>query len=322
MIEPVPFDSELLAVYDAFVEDDRAPMSSDRLPEIRAEDAAEVPAAHQLDLGGRFVVAERAVPGPPGDPDVRLLICTPVGAPGPRPMIYHTHGGGMFSGDHRVGLDPLLEEAERFGAALVSVRYRLAPEHPHPAPIDDVYAGLLWTVEHADELGLDPERIVIAGTSAGGGLTAALALTVRDKGGPRLLGQLLMCPMLDDRNDSVSIRQMDGRDVWDRGWNEFGWTALLGTDRGGPDVSPYAAPARAADLSGLPPAYIDAGSAESLRDEGIAYASRIWQAGGEAELHVWAGGFHVFDNAVPDARISRAARAARHSWLERLLAAA
>jgi acetyl esterase/lipase len=320
MTAPVPFDAELLTVYTA-IKDGLAPMSLERLPEIRAEDAAEVPPVDELSRDGRFAVSERAVPGLPGSPEVALLICTPTDAPGPRPVIYHTHGGGMFSGDHRTGLDSLLDAAGLFGAALVSVGYRLAPEHPHPAPVDDVYAGLLWTAGHATELGLDPDRIVVAGTSAGGGLTAALALTVRDKGGPRLLGQLLMCPMLDDHNDSASLRQMDGRDVWDRTWNGFGWTALLGAARGGPDVAPYAAPARAVDLSGLPPAYIDAGSAESLRDEGIAYASRIWQAGGEAELHVWSGGFHTFDMIAPDARISRAAREARHSWLARLLAA-
>lgn len=315
----VPFDAELLTVYNDF-KDDLAPMSADRLMQVRAEDATEVPRGDELSRGGRFDVTERAVPGLAGGPEVTLLICTPVGAPGPRPAIYYTHGGGMFTGDHRIGLDPLLDEAERFGATLVSVGYRLAPEHPHPAPIDDVYAGLLWTAEHAGELGLDPERIVVAGTSAGGGLTAALALTVRDRGGPRLLGQLLMCPMLDDRNDSASLRQMDGRDVWDRSWNGFGWSALLGSARGGPDVPPYAAPARATDLSGLPPAFIDVGSAESLRDEAIDYANRIWQVGGEAELHVWSGGYHAFDMVAPDARISRAARQARHFWLDRLLA--
>jgi acetyl esterase/lipase len=315
----VPFDNELLAVYNAN-KDEIAPMSPDRLPGIRADDADGVPQGDELSRDGRFTVTERSVPGLPGSPEIPLLICTPVGVPGPRPTIYYTHGGGMFCGDHRLDLDWLLDTAERFGATLVSVGYRLAPEHPHPAPIDDVYAGLLWTADHAAELGLDPERIVAAGTSAGGGLTAALALTVRDKGGPRLLGQLLMCPMLDDRNDSASLWQMDGRDVWDRSWNGFGWDALLGSVRGGPDVPQYAAPARAADLSGLPPAFIDLGSAESLRDEGLAYANRIWQAGGEAELHVWAGGCHVFDALVPDARISRAAREARHSWLDRLLA--
>ncbi|MEU6171939.1 alpha/beta hydrolase [Streptantibioticus parmotrematis] len=316
---PVPFDAELLAAHRAAVEADPAPMSLERLAEVRAEDAAEVPHLDALGRGGRFAVTERAVPGPGGAPGATLLICVPVDVPGPRPTLYYTHGGGMFSGDHRVGLDPLLDMAERFGAALVSVGYRLAPEHPHPAPIDDVHAGLLWITDHAADLGLDPERLVVAGTSAGGGLTAALALTVRDQGGPRLLGQLLMCPMLDDRNDSASAWQMDGHDIWDRGWNGFGWNALLGAARGGPDVPPYAAPARATDLSGLPPAFIDVGSAESLRDEAVDYANRVWQADGEAELHVWSGGFHCFDVIAADARISRAAREARDSWLNRLL---
>jgi acetyl esterase/lipase len=320
MTTPVPLDAELQTAYSSLFEDGGPdPFSPDLVPEIRAAVAARVPSVDQLSRDGRFSVTERAVPGLTGRPEVALLICTPTAAPGPRPAIYFVHGGGMFSGDHRFGLDWLLDTAEVFGATLMSVCYRLAPEHPHPAPIDDVYGGLLWTAAHAAELGLDPERIVIAGTSAGGALAAALALTVRDQGGPRLRGQLLMSPMLDDRNDSVSLRQMNGRDVWDVTVNGFGWAALLGTARGGPDVPPYAAPARAADLSGLPSAYIDAGSAESLRDEVVAYADRIWQAGGEAELHVWSGGFHCFDLDVPDATISRAARQARHSWLERLL---
>ena len=113
---------------------------------------------------------------------------------------------------------------------------------------------------------------------------------------------------------------MAGLGVWDRAANDVGWTALLGDARGGPDVSPYAAPARAADLSGLPPAFIDVGSAETFRDEDVAYATRIWQAGGAAELHVWPGGFHGFAGAVPSAALSRAAVAAQRDWLRRLLA--
>jgi acetyl esterase/lipase len=158
------------------------------------------------------------------------------------------------------------------------------------------------------------------GVSAGGGLSAAVALLARDRGGPALAGQLLVCPMLDDRNDSPSSRQMAGLGVWDRVANDVGWTALLGEARGGPDVSPYAAPARATDLSGLPPAFIDVGSAETFRDEDVAYASRIWQAGGSAELHVWPGGSHGFAGMVPGAAISRAAVAAQRNWLARLLA--
>src|SRR5215813_6977255 len=127
----------------------------------------------------------------------------------------------------------------------------------------------------------------------------AAALLARDRGGPALAGQLLMCPMLDDRNDTPSSRQMAGLGIWDHAANEVGWTALLGPARGGADVSPYAAPARASDLSGLPPAFIDMGSAETFRDEDVAYATRIWQAGGSAELHVWPGGFHGFAGLMP-----------------------
>jgi acetyl esterase/lipase len=259
------------------------------------------------------------VPGLRDDPDIALLICTPTAVTGTPAGIYHTHGGGMIVGDNRTGMPDMLDIAEHIGAVVVSVQYRLAPETPHPGPVDDCYAGLLWTAAHAGELGFDPARLIIAGGSAGGGLAAAVALMARDHNGPALLGQLLICPMLDDRNDTPSAVQMAGSGGWDRQANETGWTALLGAARGGPDVSPYAAPARATDLSNLPPAFIDVGSAETFRDEDVAYASRIWQAGGRAELHVWPGGFHGFDMMVPSAAVSRDAKAARLRWLDRLL---
>lgn len=126
--------------------------------------------------------------------------------------------------------------------------------------------------------------------------------------------------MLDDRNDSASAVQMDGVDFWNLSYNGFGWSALLGEAQGGADVPQYAAPARATDLAGLPPAFLDVGSAECLRDEVVDYASRIWQVGGRAELHVWPGGTHAFDRDVPEARISKDAVEARDKWLERLLA--
>jgi len=319
---PVPLDAELQLAYDAYraEEPELAPMSIEMLPGIRAEVDAEVAALEDLSRGGRFIVSQPSVPGLDGDPEIPLLVCTPADAPASRPLLYYMHGGGFFCNDHRTGLDQLLEMAERFGVTLISVGYRLAPQHPYPAQINDAYAGLLWAADHADEVGIDPARVVVTGTSAGGGLSAALALTVRDKGGPRLLGQLLMCPMLDDRNDSASAMQMDRIDSWNRSYNGFGWSSLLGDVQGGADVPQYAAPARATDLTGLPPAFLDVGSAECLRDEILAYASQIWQAGGKAELHVWPGGTHAFDREVPAARISKAAVAARLNWLERLLA--
>ncbi|MFD7244682.1 alpha/beta hydrolase [Streptomyces massasporeus] len=318
---PPPFDPELAAALELIRDMISPGLTLDEIAEVRRGPGIQMLAELDLTMGGTFEVEDRRVPGPEGEPDISLLICRPA-APetaGPRPVIYHVHGGGMVIGNNRVGVDVPLAWAQALDAVVVSVEYRLAPEHPHPAPVEDVYAGLLWTADHAAELGADPERIVIAGASAGGGLCAALALLTRDRKGPQPIGQVLMCPMLDDRNDSPSTYQMAGLGVWDRTANETGWTALLGSRRGGPDVPAYAAPARAEDLTGLPPAFLDVGSAETFRDEVVAYASRIWQAGGVAELHVWPGGFHGFDGFAPQAAVSQAARAAHLAWLHRLL---
>lgn len=315
---PPPFDAEVTAALAA-VPATLPPLSSASLPAWRAGNLATRPTDEELSRGGRFTITERTVPGLGDDPGVTLLICTPSAPTGSMGAIYHTHGGGMVLGDRRAGVAGTLGWAEEFGLVVVSVEYRLAPGTPHPGPIDDCYAGLLWTAAHAAELGFDPDRLILAGGSAGGGLAAALALRARDQGGPALLGQLLMGPMLDDRNDSPSAVQMAGCGGWDRAANRFGWTALLGEARGGPDVSPYAAPARATDLSGLPPAFVDVGSAETFRDEDVTYASRIWQAGGDAELHVWPGGCHSFDGVAPAAALSRDAQEARVRWLRRRL---
>ena len=318
---PPPFDPELAAAMELIKDMISPGLTLDEIVEVRQGPGIQLLAELDLTMSGTFEVEDRRVPGPEGEPDISLLICRPA-APetaGPRPVIYHVHGGGMVIGNNRVGVDVPLAWAQALDAIVVSVEYRLAPEHPHPAPVEDVYAGLLWTADHAAELGADPERIVIAGASAGGGLCAALALLTRDRKGPQPIGQMLMCPMLDDRNDSPSTYQMAGLGVWDRTANETGWTALLGSRRGGPDVPAYAAPARAEDLAGLPPAFLDVGSAETFRDEVVAYASRIWQAGGVAELHVWPGGFHGFDGFAPQAAVSQAARAAHLTWLRRLL---
>jgi acetyl esterase/lipase len=319
---PVPFDPELAAALSALGDAVPTSITPDMVALARenTEGAMAPPSDEEISLGGTYTVAERTVPGPAGAPDISLLICTPVGADGARPAIYHTHGGGMILGDNRTGILEMVESAARYQAVVVSVEYRLAPETPHPGPIEDVYAGLVWTAKNATELGIDPDRIVIAGASAGGGLTAALGLLARDRGGPAVFGQMLLCPMLDDRNNTVSAIQMTGRGVWDHTANATGWGALLGDAAGGPDVSPYAAPARATDLSGLPPTFIDVGSAETFRDEDVAYATAIWQAGGRAELHVWPGGYHGFDAFAPAAAISQDAKAARIKWLDRLFA--
>jgi acetyl esterase/lipase len=313
-----PFDPDLAPVLAAMRESLPATMTLARVLEMRALLASLAPADEAILARGVASIERRMIQAADGA-EIELTIFQPKERSASTPGIYTIHGGGMVLGDAMTNIDVSLDWALRFQTVLVSVDYRLAPEHPDPTPVLDCYAGLEWTAKNAAELGFDAAKLIVAGGSAGGGLAAGCALMARDKGGPPLLGQLLMCPMVDDRNETVSSHQIDGDGIWDRGSNEMGWTALLGNSRGGPDVSPYAAPGRAADLSGLPPAFIDVGSAEVFRDESVNYASRIWAAGGEAELHVWSGGFHGFDFMVPDVAISRAARSAREAWVARLL---
>ncbi|BBJ39211.1 esterase [Streptomyces antimycoticus] len=263
---------------------------------------------------------EITVPGKDGAP-IPLSVFSPANTDRTTaaPCVYWMHGGGMVMGDRYSQIDIPLEWLDEFGAVVVSVDYRLAPEATGTALVDDCYRGLRWIAEHSEELGIDPFRIVVAGASAGGGLAAGVTLLARDLGTPAIAAQMLICPMLDHRNTSTSSRQYSGGPgVWTREMNEFGWRAVLG-DLTDDEVSEYVSPARAADLSGLPTTYIDTGSAEVFRDEDTDYATRIWTAGGQAELHVWAGGFHGFDALYPQAHISATARRTRTDWLARLL---
>lgn len=250
-----------------------------------------------------------------------LSVLRPVGAAGPdAPCIYWVHGGGMVMGDRFANLDIPLDWLTLYGAVIVTVDYRLAPEVSGSTLVEDCYQGLAWIAAHADELGIDPARLIVAGASAGGGLAAGMTLMARDLGGPAIAAQILICPMLDHRNITVSSQQYAGDPgVWTREKNVFGWRSVLGDHA---EMPRYASAAVETDLSGLPTTYIDAGTAEVFRDEDVEYASRIWAAGGQAELHIWAGGFHGFDAMFPDARLSVAARAARSAWLGRFLNAA
>lgn len=270
-----------------------------------------------LTLDGEFELTRHETTGVDKNP-VEIVLLRPSNRTIPLPVIYHVHGGGLVLGSAYDVLPQMAKLASRVGAAVASIEYRLAPEHQYPAAVEDVYAGLVWLSSQADTLDLDPARIIIEGVSAGGGLAAAAALLARDRRGPHLLGQMLICPMLDERNGSDSGRQMAGVGTWDRAANETGWSLYLGD---GPrhNVPIYASPALAENLSGLPPTFIDVGSAETFRDEDVAYASTIWACGGDAELHVWPGGAHSFDAFAPDAAISHDAREARVRWLTRLL---
>ncbi|GAB1821729.1 alpha/beta hydrolase [Herbidospora sp. RD11066] len=223
---------------------------------------------------------------------LRLRVYRPAGAGDePLPCLYWIHGGGMVLGLPEMDDARVSRIVEALGCTAVSVDYRLAPEHPYPIPIDDCYRGLVWTAENAASLGVDASRLAIGGNSAGGGLAAGCALMARDLGGPALCFQLLLCPMLDDRDDTLSAAQFEEAIVWPRGNNRFGWKAYLAEMT---DVPVYAAPARATDLSGLPPAYVDVGELEVFRDEDTLFAMRLAGAGVPVEFHLWPGAFHGF----------------------------
>ncbi|MBT2457988.1 alpha/beta hydrolase [Streptomyces sp. ISL-86] len=317
-----PFDPELGVALAALGDEAREPFTPENLAARQERDALvrPRPTVRDLQADGRFEVDELRVPGASGGQDVTLVSARPAGIAGPLPLLFYMHGGGMITGNAWSVLPQLLREwALTLELAVISVEYRLAPQARYPGPVEDCYAGFVWVAAHAAGLRIDADRIIIGGKSAGGGLAAALALLTRDRGGPTPIGQLLLCPMLDDRNNTYSSHQMAGIDTWDRTSNATAWQALLGDRYGAADLPPYAAPARATDLSRLPPAYIEVGSAETFRDEDVAYANAIWQAGGQAELHVWPGAFHGFDTFAPRSALSQDARNARSRWLRRIL---
>src|SRR3954471_19882895 len=247
---------------------------------------------------------DRTIPGPPGDPDVTVRVFQPPTKGTGRPAVCHIHGGGYIFGSALVEDARINRWVEESQAVVVSVEYRLSPEAAYPGPLNDCYAALTWMATNADELGIDPGHIVIAGVSAGGGLAAALALLARDRNEVTPVYQLLIYPMIDDRNVTASSH-IKGAKVWSREANLLGWRAYLGHDPGGDDVPAYAAAARATDLAGLPPTLIVVGSADVFRDENIAYANRLLAAGVPTELHVYPGACHGFDGIVPNAAVSK-----------------
>jgi acetyl esterase/lipase len=309
-------DPEIAAVLsnvppDAF---DFGSWTIDSIPSERAARAAiPVPPPPPTTTVHRDIV----VPGPLGS-TVPLRVYAPP-APAPhRPCIYWIHGGGYFMGSPLTVDVRLNRWVQRLGCTVVAVDYRLAPEHPYPAALDDCDAGLSWTAAHVDELGIDPARIVLAGGSAGGGLAAALALVARDRGGPALCGLVLVYPMLDDRHVTPSSRQPHAF-VWSREANLLGWRAYLGREPGSPDVPAYAAPGRLDDVAGLAPTFIGVGALDLFRDEDIAFASRLLAAGVPTELHVYPGAPHGFDVVAPAAAVSRRFDADLSNALERAM---
>jgi acetyl esterase/lipase len=260
---------------------------------------------------------DHVVPGPPGAPDIRLRVHRPRGADGVLPCVYSIHGGGYIMGTH------LSDDArfDRWSPALscvgVSVDYRLAPETPYPGPLEDCYAGLRWVHEHAAELGIDPARTGVSGASAGGGLAAGLALLARDRGELPVAFQVLIYPMIDDRQVTASSH-LDVP-VWGPANNTFGWQSYLGELYATDAIPAYAAASRAADLAGLPPAFIMVGTLDGFMDEDIDYARRLNAAGVPADLHVFAGAPHGFDSLMPGTAVATRGKGLLEEWLGRQL---
>jgi len=234
-------------------------------------------------------ITDREIPGPDGPVPVRIY--APAGEmSAPRPAMLDIHGGGFVTGSIDMEHAFAVVVARELGAVVVCVEYRLAPEHPFPAGVEDCYAALAWMHDEAGAIGIDPARVAVGGQSAGGGLTAATVLLARDRGGPPVCFQFLGIPELDHRLQTASMRTFVDTPIWHRPNAERSWRYYLGDSPG--EVSPYASPAIATDLSGLPPAYVTTMEFDPLRDEGIVYALRMMEAGVTVELHTFPGCFH------------------------------
>jgi acetyl esterase len=248
--------------------------------------------------------------------DVRLYV--PHGRTTPSPAIVYFHGGAFVIGDLDFEHPRCLEMAASTASVVVSVDYRLAPEHPFPAGAEDCYAAFLWTTRAAAELAIDGSRVAVAGASAGGALAAAVALMARDRGAPTPAFQLLLYPVTDDRMTTPSMSAFVDSPGWNRRNSEHMWSHYLGEGRVRAHLPAHAAPARATNVAGLPPAYVMTAEIDALRDEGLEYAQRLLKAGVPTELHHYPGTFHGFD-VLADAEVSRRARAEHYAVLRQAL---
>ncbi|MFL2991849.1 MAG: alpha/beta hydrolase [Acidimicrobiales bacterium] len=253
------------------------------------------------ELPAQISVEEAQIPGIGTDPDVPIRIYKPESLPPNAPGLVWIHGGGMVLGSAEMDDAGSAAIAEQHQCVVISVDYRLAPENPYPAPLHDCYAALKWFAKNANSLGVSSDRIAIGGASAGGGLAAGTALMARDKGGPNLIFQLLVFPMLDHRNETPSSFGTSDTRVWNREANIIAWEAYLNNIE---PIPSYASPSITDDLSGLPPTYINVGTLDIFVDEDIDYAARLSQAGVPVELHVYPGAFHGSNGFVAESSLS------------------
>lgn len=277
----------------------------DKFPARRKEmndQIKEFPKYHSENI----LVETRNIPGPENAPEIRIKIYKPKDRSSDKlPGVLWIHGGGQLFGsaDFTAYWGPLL--VEKVDCIVVAVDYRLAPEHPYPAGIEDCYAALVWMSKEPEELGgIDGSRIAVAGESAGGNLTAALCLLARDRKGPKICLQMPLCPMLDDRNQTHSSYEITDERVWNREVNLAAWKMYL-KDYEGKETPIYAAPSRAKDLSNLPPVYTFIGELDLFRDETIEYVQRLMQAGVPVDFHIYSGCFHVFEMLFPDLEFTK-----------------
>lgn len=291
------------------------------IPEIRAElenrrheDKLNIP----LPSLNNISYIKRKIPTPENTPEILIAIHKPSNLSEPLPALLWMHGGGYIRGDIDMDVDYIQKLAKNVGCMVVSVEYRLAPENPFPAPLEDCYTALKWLFLNALGLGVDSSRIAIGGVSGGGGLAAALALLARDRDEVSIIFQLLLCPMIDNRNSTPSSHTITDKRVVNRNYSKWAWSSYLGKEAHKKIVSPYAVPSQAENLSKLPPAYVAVGALDLFMDENINYAQRLLEAGVSTELHVFPGAYHAFEFLVPEAEISQSVNRLHCNVLKRI----